>query len=264
MSDTLNPYESQAGGPEPAADWSQLGEMEYWEAVRFVWQNPNWVANLLMASLCMFAASVIPVLPQLVLIGYQCEVMESLILRPRMTYPDFKFDRLAEYLTRGLWPFLVALLVGIATVPLILLVSAVPIIAIIVLANAMGDNAELGIVLLGLMLFVLIFVMGICCNVTMVPFLLRAALTQDLGASLDLAFARDFVRRMWKETLTAGLFMMLVGFVAQLVGLVLCFVGIFLTFPILQFAQAHLAAQLYRVYLARGGEMIPMKAPSAN
>lgn len=265
MSEPLNPYQNPSSAPYPDPDWSTVESLEYLEAVRFIWTNPNWVVNLLLSSLCLFAASVIPILPQLVLMGYQCEVLEGLVLRPRGMYPDFKMDRLADYLVRGLWPFVVALLLGLAIVPIMLLVLAGPLIGLAVLGGAGGEEGlSIGAMILLPLLFLLVIAASLFFNVAMVPFLLRAALTQDIGGAFDLAFAKDFVRRMWKETLIAGLFLTAVAFAAQIVGLLLFCVGIFLTFPVLHFAQVHLGAQLYRVYLARGGEKIPLKTPATS
>src|SRR5690348_1752019 len=115
--------------------------MRYWQSYRFVFNHPNWSSNLLLASVCLL----IPVVGQIVLIGYLFEVIDVLLRRQPATssgtvdetgeealdaqvmdalpadddlivspYPEFNFSRFSEYLMRGVWPFLVQFIVGMA------------------------------------------------------------------------------------------------------------------------------------------------------
>jgi hypothetical protein len=134
-------------------------------------------------------------------------------------------------------------------------------VATAVLVNAAGRDGEAIVLMVMVPLMVVVAVVaGILCNIALVPFLLRAALTQDIGASLDFQFSQDFVRRMWKETIYVGIFLVLLAIAAQIIGLLLFCVGVMITIPFVQFAQVHLVMQLYRLYLARGGQKIPLKA----
>jgi hypothetical protein len=234
--------------------------MEYWRAVSFIWEHPNWLTNLLMVALCNPVAGIIPILPVLVLYGYQCEMLEAMLVRrSNEPYPEFKFDRLMDYLVRGIWPFLVMLLAGICIVPIILLVVIAPVLVMGLVARAVGNGEEAVVAVMLPLIVLLGIAVGVTANIAIVPFVLRSALTQDVAASLDFSFAVDFVRRMWKETLLGGLFLVFVALLAQIVGLLLLCIGIFLTVPVIQFAKVHLGLQLYQLYLARGGRKIPLK-----
>ena len=249
----FNPYAAPGTDFATQAGWGDSQGLDFSRSVKFLFESPNWIANLLFAVLCNLIGGVIPILPGLVLIGYQCEMLEGLIVRPNEPYPDFKTDRIMEYLVRGVWPFVVGLLAAIVMIPVMALALGIPIATTALLANAAGRDGEAMIAFVMIPLIVLIAIIAaVLCNVALVPFLLRAALTQDIGASLDFQFAKDFVRRMWKETIYCGLFLVGLAIVAQIVGLLLLCVGVLFTVPIVQFSQVHLAMQLYKIYIARG------------
>jgi hypothetical protein len=256
-----NPYAAPGREIVTPMPWSQDEGLEYTRAVKFVLDSPNWIVNVLLATACNIVGAIIPILPGLVLIGYQCEMLEALAVRPQQTYPDFKMERIMDYLVRGLWPFVIALIGSIVMIPVLLIIIGIPTLTMGLLASAAGEDGA-GVVLAVMVpiIVILTIVTAIACNVVLVPFLLRAALTQDIGASLDLRFAKDFVRKMWKETILAGLFLIVVAIGAQIIGLLLFCIGVLFTVPFVQFAQVHLGLQLYRLYIARGGEKIPLKS----
>ena len=252
-----NPY---AISMSETPSW-QLGSIDYGQSVTYVWSTPNWIVNVLLTSACLVVGGFIPILPGLVLLGYQCEILESLALRPQAPYPDFKLDRIVDYLVRGLWPFVVALIGGLVAVPFVLVAVVVPAFVMIMLGSAAGQDGAPVVFVVGIPIIVVLAILAaLACHVFMVPFLLRAALTQEIGASLDFEFAKDFVSRMWKETVLAGLFLIVVALAAEIVGLLLVCIGVLFTMPFVTFAKTHLSMQLYRLYLARGGQKIPLKS----
>jgi hypothetical protein len=256
-----NPYMASEYAP-PAAGWTgQQRGLDYMQSIKFTFDSPNWLPNIFFAVVCNVLGGFVPILPGLVLLGYQCEMLEALLFHPGQPYPDFKTERIMDYLVRGLWPLVIVLIVMVVTVPLVLLALAVPIGAMVLLLSAAGNDGEGLVLFVMIPLIVVIAILAILvCHLLVVPFLLRAALTQDIGESLHFQFAQDFLRRMWKETILAGLFLFAAALVAQTVGLLLFCVGILLLMPVVQFAQVHLLMQLYRLYLARGGEKIPLKS----
>src|SRR5688572_18049158 len=107
---TFNPYVTP--GPEltaPGLAWVDLQGLNYSQSFKFVFDNPNWFANVLFALLCNLVGGFVPILPGLVLIGYQCEMLEGLLVRPQQPYPDFKVERIMDYLIRGIWPLLIGI-----------------------------------------------------------------------------------------------------------------------------------------------------------
>ena len=107
--------------------------------------------------------------------------------------------------------------------------------------------------------FCAVLTVSVLINLVSVPFMLRAGLTQDFGASFDLGFAHQFVRNTWKEMILSGLFLLVAGFLLYVIGAAMLCIGVFFTISIAMLMQAHLGLQLYELHLARGGDMIPMK-----
>jgi hypothetical protein len=69
---------------------------------------------------------------------------------------------------------------------------------------------------------------------------------------------RDFIRTIGKEYRRAFIQMQLRSMLVVLLGMLICYLGILPAAFILVMAGAHLRAQLYQVYLARGGRPYPM------
>ena len=259
--DETNPYQASGTDPKPPA--GPRASMEYMQAVQYVFESPKWMANLLWGSLCLLSTSVIPVVGQLILMGYQFEIVEVLLCKPpKKGYPDFDPNRCVEYLVRGLWIFLVTLVLMLVFAPVIVVFTLGGVGIFFGLAAATeGDEAAMTVgamITIGIM-FLVMFVMSIAMLLVATPFTIRAGLTQDFRASFDFAWIKDFVRRMWKEIFLATLFLMAVAVPAVIIGLLLCIVGLYPAMTALMLTQGHLYLQMYQLYLARGGEKIPLK-----
>ena len=89
--------------------------------------------------------------------------------------------------------------------------------------------------------------------------MLRAGLSQQIRKAFDVAWLADFTRRMWKQELLVSLFQAVLGMVVIVVGLMLFFVGIYPAIIVLSLVNSHLSYQLYKSYIEKGGELIPLK-----
>src|SRR4029079_9337309 len=78
---------------------------EYLRAYNYVFENPNWVVNILLWALCLLAAHFVPVVTWLILLGHFFEIVISLHQTGGKRYPDFDLNRFGEYLARSVWPF---------------------------------------------------------------------------------------------------------------------------------------------------------------
>jgi uncharacterized protein DUF4013 len=251
-----NPYASPAGlPPKPPMEPPAL---RYLESFQYIFAHPEWVMNVVLAAVC----ALIPVIGGIVVTGYAYEITESLHRFPGQLYPKFDFGRFSQYLMRGVWPFLVGIVVGaVVTLPMTC-IMLIPMFIIMGMAGAAGDKDAAGAAA-GL---------GMCCvygsipflsaalQVVMTPFLLRAGLAQDFAEAFKFNWAMDFLRKMWIEIVLVILFLFAVGlFVLAPLTLVTCFIGAYPAMALALMAQAHLFCQLYNIYLARGGEPIPLK-----
>jgi hypothetical protein len=96
------------------------------------------------------------------------------------------------------------------------------------------------------------------------PLALRGGLSQELSRMFRLKWAVDFGKKMWLEMLLTNLWMF-VGFCVLLpLGLLMFVWGVLPMTVWLTVAGAHLSAQVYAIYLRRGGEPVPLRPTEAE
>jgi hypothetical protein len=197
---------------------------------------------MLILSVC----QLIPIVGPMVMWGYVFEVIEARHRHGAQEYPPFDFDRLGVYLTRGVWPFLILLVVVAACLLValpILFLSMIP----AVTGNPSSQPSQFAFVIGIIAFMVLMFAV----QILMAPLLLRAGLSQDFASAFSLPYLKDFLSRVGMELVLSFLFLLITApFIAALGILALC-IGIY--------AAIHLYYQLYELYLARGGTPIPLK-----
>ncbi|MEZ6096355.1 MAG: DUF4013 domain-containing protein [Pirellulaceae bacterium] len=248
-----NPFESVA--IHPKANEAIKGghfQLDYFRNFRFLFESSNGFVNLLLCSVI----QLIPVIGPIILMGYQYEISESLVRQRGGVYPDFTFDRFTNYLVRGVWPFLVALIVGLTTIPIFFLFWF----AFMFAMTAVNFNASPAIAIaipVGVFFFWIGFILF--ANLLLIPFSSRAGLGQDFGKSFDFAFARSFIGLVWKELLLGILIIALCSPFIAFAGILLLIVGYFPAIALISMAVGFHHHQLYCLYLSRGGTPIPFK-----
>jgi Protein of unknown function (DUF4013) len=242
----------------PAKESLAAGEpkIEYFQTLNYFFEHPDWTNSLLMGSVCML----IPILNGILLAGYRYEIVEMKVRFPDQLYPKFDFARFSQYITRGVWPFLIDFLVQmVLTVPILVVVYG----SMIGIFVAVANDERAGIIVIAIVVPLLILFMiavSLVLSVVMVPLYLRAGLSQDFGQVFKFAWIKDFLAKVWLPTLLFNMFLMVTGGILGILGELACFIGLFpviflLGGPIV----GHAHYQLYRLYLARGGEPIPLK-----
>lgn len=240
--------------PKPGMD---AQPMRYMEAFQYIFAHPEWVTNVLLAAVC----ALIPVIGGILVTGYAYEILESLHRFPGQLYPKFDFGRFSQYLMRGVWPFLVSLVIGLVVMLPMMCILFIPFFAIMAAAgggdkDAAGAAAGLGMCCM----YGLIFLLSFAMQIVMMPFILRAGLAQDFGEGFKFNWAMDFLRKMWPQATLVVLFLTAVSiFVFAPLSAITCLLGAYPALAILVMAQAHLLHQLYANFLAQGGEPIPLK-----
>lgn len=260
-----NPFANfQPAEPKPLAPPVAVAagpfQFEYLRAYNYIFENPNWGTNVLWGFLCILSSAIIPVLGQLVFMGYQFEVTESLIHTRGTRYPDFDTNRFADYLGRAIWPFLVQL---ILVIPFIIFMYA-GLFGVFMLAagGAAAGGDELGGVLavvLGVIGFVVWMAVMMLGMAFMTPMILRAGLAQDFAAGFDFGWAMDFIKKTWVELFLGSLFLGFSGMLVMMVGCVALVVGMYAGMAVMMLAQAFIWYQLYMLHVTRGGQPIAFK-----
>ncbi|HVT82472.1 MAG TPA: DUF4013 domain-containing protein [Phycisphaerae bacterium] len=85
-------------------------------ALAFPFRGTHAWANLGCTALCFF----IPVIGGLVAQGYLITVEKRLIENLDSDAPKFNFSRFSDYLMKGVWPFLLGLILSVVIIPLVM------------------------------------------------------------------------------------------------------------------------------------------------
>jgi hypothetical protein len=228
-------------------------EMNYTASITDFFKPPKWMMNLLLAGVCVF----IPFIGQIVIKGWIIGGLWGRDDERPEAFPDFDFGKFGIYLERGLWPFLVTLVSGLA-MGLVLAIVLIPaaLLSTAVTHGTHDNGCVAAIMALFMFCFYIIVIVAMLFVIT--PLTLRATLTQDFAQSFNLPFVKRFASLMWKEILLAALFQVVASAVLGAVGFLALCIGICFATVIMYFCWMHLHKQLYRLYLSRGGEPIPV------
>lgn len=234
--------------------------LQYWRSYQFIFDSPNWLMNLLLSMVCIIIPGIGPIL----LLGYEFEIIEHLHSRGDQGYPDFDFGRFLKYLMRGVWVFLVQLIVSMVFLVFIFLVVGGLFLAGSLLASQGGKPSGGLVIGLGVLGFVLYLGLALLMSLILAPLTLYVGLSQELTPGSLTVFLRDFLKRVGKELFLAQLFCMVTGLVLVFLGLLCLYFGIFPAAVIASLSQHHLLYQVYQLYLRRGGAVIPLKVEAAQ
>ena len=231
--------------------------MNYAAALSDFFKSPKWLNNLLLGGVCM----IIPFVGPVALMGWHVTGFWGRKDADDMeTYPAFDFANFTKYLQRGVWPFLTSIVLSVAIMPVMMIAMVIFVSSIVAAQHGhphgqpVGDVfpialfAVIGILFMGLNLIVMIL---------MQPLRVMGALAQDFVPAFNWRRIKQFIALTWVEMTVSVLFVWLIAMMLALAGMVALVVGMYFTLSITQFMIIHLDAQLYKLYLERGGEPIP-------
>ncbi len=233
--------------------------LEYFRSYQQPLHSANWAINLLWGMLAFFSSGVIPIVGPMVWTGYLYECVEALAASRGRMLPDFDVNRFGEYITRGVFPFFVQMVswLGLGAAYLLLylfmFLSAMA-------ASAVGQqHLVIALTIGGILYAFTVAAIVVLPLIVLAPLMLRLGLSQDVAIGFQLRWSVDFLRRMWPEITATTLFVLMTGAILTTLGCVLFIVGSYFAWAWATLANAHLSWQLYELYLARGGEPIPLK-----
>lgn len=227
-------------------------QMHYMHSYTHVFKRDDWLINLIMGSLCLF----IPVIGHLVFMGYQYQVIEGFIRRPNAKLAKFDFSEFTQMLNRGIYPFVVSMALQFLMVPIFLIIAFVPM-AIPLMFEFEMQRIAIMFVALFIVFATIAFILVI--HLIIGPLMLRAGLSQSFGETFDMKWIRSFIKMMWLEEIMSLFFLMFSSLVVVGIGIILCFVGMYPAATLVMLAMSHLSYQQYAIFLANGGEPIPLK-----
>jgi len=198
----------------------------------------------------------IPVIGHLVFMGYQYQVVEGFLRRPNEKMSKFDFNQFTQMLTRGVYPFVAGLLLQIFMVPVFLIVIFVP---MTIPAMFNGGDQRIAVMLVAIFIVLASIIVSFVAHLIIGPLMLRAGLSQSFNETFNFSWIRSFVRMMWLEEIMSSLFLMISSMFVSIIGMLMCFVGIYPAAALVLLATSHLTYKQYAIFLANGGEPIPLK-----
>jgi hypothetical protein len=236
--------------------------MEYFRGPRALLRDPDWKPKLGVASLLILSTMMIPVVGQLVLGGWLVIALRRAVQGQDHPLPrlELNMDYLAKLFGVGIKPFVAQLLY---TLPLIAGVMVLYCVAggAFYAARASGSDAVLAIV--GVVLAVLYLGGILTMTIFMHVAVMRASLMDNLGEAVSPKAVFATVSVIKKELVVSSIVFMLIAMGIALLGMLACYVGIFPAAVVISLAQTYLHAELYRVYLEKGGAPLPIGALEA-
>ena len=218
--------------------------MQYGLAFGYFIQRTGGFTNLLLVTVCQF----IPIVGPIVVLGYRSEVAQALVCDDELRrHPKFDFNRFVEYLTRGVWPFVMSLIIVFVAIPVIMLVLLASI-----LIGAAANLLEVGIAV-GVGFYILALFLVIAFSV---PMTFHAELAGKFDLKGAFRFAKEFWSTVGGSAILTGLVFVPLSLIVALLGLLCLIVGVYFASTISQMAGQHLMVQLYVEYLERGGSPI--------
>jgi hypothetical protein len=263
------PNELTASAAEVKPRHAEKPRLRIVEAFTWIFENPKWLMQTAIGAVVLnFPLFPLPILAQIVALGYLFGCLEDELRKPRFGYADFDMNRLSEYLMRGAFPWLVNFVMTLVGIPFALMVFFPTMMAGVGMVNTRDELwMFLGFVVMGLGYMVYIALILIV-SVAPVPLMLRVGITKNFKDAFELRWALSFFRKVWWELLVSGFVLYLAMVPLILIGVLACVVGVWFVVAWLYFVGFRLLLQLYEIFLSRGGEPIPLpplavKAPAS-
>jgi hypothetical protein len=228
------------------------------EAFTWLFENPKWVNHSVIAAVILnFPLFPLPILGQIVVMGYLFGCLEDELRQPRFGYADFDFKKFGLYLKRGIFPWLINLCITSVGVAIVLFIFVPMLISGVTLINTRDQLWMMlgGFVIgLGYMIYIAALVV---VSLLPVPLMLRVGVTQNVREAFEIRWAMSFFRKLLPELFLTVFVISLTTLPLMLMGFVACVVGAWFVAAWLYFVGFRILIQLYELFLARGGEPIP-------
>jgi Protein of unknown function (DUF4013) len=255
MSTPFNPYqppkpEAQVVESYRAGAW----KMNYFGGINYVMANPNWFMNSLLLLVC----AIIPIIGPIILQGYTFETVELMQRTGQRRYWDFNFNRFGEYLSRGVAPFLIQLVFGLVH---FFIVMVFYILSIVIAISLQGGGGDAGLLIFAVLLvmFILHFILHMMIATFEWTLMIRAGVSADIGQGFNFGWGWKFYSKCRTELYLAFLTWFVCLMAISLLSGITCGLGYLVAFGFITLINSWLSFNLYRVFLSRGGEPIPLK-----
>ncbi|HEY8132926.1 MAG TPA: DUF4013 domain-containing protein [Thermoanaerobaculia bacterium] len=231
---------SSAVVPEPPPPPPSPGaSFDFLKPFTFAFDDPRWIAKILMGGLFVLASSII--IGVFFIYGYLARLARNVINGVPNPLPEW--DDLGEYFSEGLKLFVVGL---IYTIPILIVVGIVFIPAIIAGGSTDNDTIRQMAGMSATCMWCLIFPLGLALGLWLPAAMLMVVVSGDFSAGFDFRRIIAFIRGNVGNYILAWVAWMVARFAASLGFLLLC-VGILFTIFWAYLVAAHAFGQVYRL-----------------
>lgn len=240
--------------------------MQYMRGWRALRQDPDWKRKIGIASLLFLSSAIIPIVGQLVVVGWLTLAVRRAVQGQDAPLPELRFDfdymmkllnvGLKAFVARLVWVFPAAIGMGV----LVVCAGA----GMSIVFTASRDSGEppstvLPLLLMGVMylaMFGTIFVTQIFANVAV----MRAEVMGEIGPAIRVGEVLRTTRLLAKELIVGHFVLGFVAFALVFLGMLACYFGMFVTMTVYMVIASYYNAELYRRYLEKGGQPLPIAA----
>lgn len=238
-----------------------------WRALR---QDPDWIRKTGIATVLVLSSMCVPIVGQVTLLGWCTLALRRAVSGQDSPLPElsFDFDYLGKLLGIGFKAFLARLLWSLPLVPVLMAFGCCIYFGAIAAAmgtfqgaQSGGDGPAFGRAFGALVMVVVLVCYPLIAIVGSLPVhvaMLRAELSDDVSSAVRPRDVLAMTKLLWKELLVGMLVMSLFGLIATLFGLVTLYLGLLPAMTVLTILQTYWRAELYGVYLEKGGPPLPV------
>jgi hypothetical protein len=231
-------------------------------AFKYLFEQPDWMRIMLMGTLYMF----IPVVGSFAIQGYSVRLMKHLIVTgDDRTLP--RLEGLGDLIGMGIAPAAASMIWMFPVIFIVYFLMAVGMAVPILIGLGVGaalkaagtgdDVAALVGILVGAVIMIAVFLLFYAALIVMSYYLAAMMTIVEITGKIEYAWhfsdIRAFMRTLAPDYRRAFIGLQLRTLGVSLLGSLLCWLGIFPAMMVVIHASSHVRAQMYRLYLARGG-----------
>lgn len=236
--------------------------MEYLRGLRKLREDPDWLSKVGVGSLLLISAMIVPFVGQVALKGWSALILRRAVVGQDESLPRLSvdFDYLGKLFGTGFKGFIAAFVWGLPAGLLIGVGVVVMYIGMFLGAVSASSSGEDEAVLAVLCLFGAgLPVLMIIATLLALPAqmaLVRAELADDLNQGLQFGAVIEMTRKVFRELLIGAFVLGVVQSLMVFGSLFLCYLPLLPCMVAMHVARAYVGAQLYQLYVERGGAPI--------
>jgi len=239
-----------------------------WTALR---NDPDWTGKVGWGCLLLLSGMCIPVLGQLVLRGWLAIALRRAVSGQDAPLPRLEWD--TDYLGKLIGPGFKGLIAQMLwSAPIVAVVFGcyfcmgagwMGVIGAAGVGGAAGEEAGALVggglaLILYVLVLVLMFAVLMFSSMLLTVAVTRAEIADDLNAAMRFGEVMQMTKMLAKELIIGMFVMSMVNFLVVFFGIITLYLGLFPGIVIFSVIATYYRAELYRVYLEKGGQPLPV------